>query len=227
MRLAFTQVALGQKVPMNKGWNLRENAIYDKTELNGGNVGLLPAYCEPVPLCCLDIDALEIARPILKEIGIEPETIDATRCRSGRTDSLKLFFSLPEGSKPLTTQVIRSNDKVIFELRCATTKGKTVCDVIPPSKHPGGTTYFWDGLRDLNDTTEIPQTLLDYWLRLIRAEEAKREPPQCERLSTGQREYPIDDTLLRELLTYISSDTDYDSWRKILMSIAHTKAPGK
>ena len=227
MRIAYTEVAPGQKVPMHKGWNLRENAIFSKAELTEGNVGLLPAYCEPVPLCCLDIDDLEAARPTLKEIEINPETIDAARCKSGRPNSLKLFFKLPEGCKPLTTQVIRTKDKVTFELRCATTKGKTVCDVIPPSIHPSGTTYSWDGTRDLNDLTVIPEGLLFFWLGLIEAEKFKKDAPEGARLSTGQREYPIDDTLLKELLSYISSDTDYDSWRKILMSIAHTKAPSK
>ena len=175
MRLAFTQVALGQKVPMNKGWNLKENAIYDRAELNGGNVAVLLAYCEPVPLCCLDIDDLEKAKPILQSMDIDPETYDAVRSRSGRPNSLKIFFKLTGGCEPLPTQVIRAKNHVIFELRCATTKGKTVCDVIPPSRHPGGTTYEWDDERELTDVTVIPQKLFYYWVGIINAEKQKNQ----------------------------------------------------
>jgi hypothetical protein len=225
MRIAYTEVAKGQKVPMHKGWNLRENAIFNKAELTEGNVGLLPAYCEPVPLCCLDIDDLEKARPILKGIGIDPETIDAARCKSGRPNSLKIFFSLPSGCKPLTTQVIKSNDKVIFELRCATTKGKTVCDVIPTSKHPSGTTYQWDGPRDEYSVTQIHEGLLYYWLGLIEAEKAEKKARENERLSNQQYDDSIDNTLLTELLGHISSDCDYHLWIEIIFAIRSSGLP--
>ena len=219
MRIAYTEVAKGQKVPMKKGWNLRENAIYDEAELNGGNVGLLPAYCEPVPLCSLDIDYLPGAKPILEKIGIDPDNIDAVRIKSGRLHSLKLIFKLPKGLKPLITQVISEGDRVLFECRCATTRGKTVCEVIPPSTHPGGTNYIWDGSRDLHDITEIPQDLLYYWLGLIEAEKAKKKARENARLSNHQYEDSVDNTLLTELLGHISSDCDYHLWIEILFAI--------
>jgi hypothetical protein len=225
IRLAYTPVAEGQKVPTTKGWNLKENAIYNRAELNGGNVGLLPAYCEPVPLCCLDIDDLAGSKTILSEIGIDPETIDATRCKSGRPNSLKLFFKLPEGCEPLSTQVIRIALKVICEFRCATTKGKTVCDVIPPSKHPSGTHYIWDGIRDLDDVTEIPKPLLDYWLGLIEAGKAKKQTTESARLLTSQYDNSIDDALLTELLSFIGSDSDYHLWIEILFAIQSSGLP--
>jgi len=222
MRLAFTQIAPGQKIPTNKGWNLRENAIYDKSKLNGGNVGLLLAYCDPVPLCSLDIDYLPGAKPILSKIGIDPETIDAAKIKSGREHSLKLIFKLPQGSEPLRTQVISEGSKVLFELRCATTKGRTVCEVIPPSKHPSGSTYCWDGIRDLDSVTEIPKELLNYWLSRIEAEKAKKQAAVRSTLSNSQGQEPVDDSLLRDLLSSISSDCDYHTWIEILFAIKST-----
>ena len=225
MRIAFTQVADGQKVPMNKGWNLKENAIYDRAELNGGNVAVLLAYCEPVPLCCLDIDDLEKAKPILQRMDIDPETHDAVRSRSGRPNSLKIFFKLPQGCEPLPTQVIRAKNHVIFELRCATTKGKTVCDVIPPSRHPGGTTYEWDDERELTDVTVIPQKLFYYWVGIINAEKQKNQVREKSKLLASQYDNSIDETLITDLLGYISPDCDYHTWVEILFAIQSSGLP--
>ena len=224
-RIAYTEVARGQKVPMHKGWNLRENAIYDRAELNGGNVAVLLAYCEPVPLCCLDIDDLEKAKPILQGMDIDPETYDAVRSRSGRPNSLKIFFKLPEGCEPLTTQVIRDKDNVIFELRCATTKGKTVCDVIPPSRHPGGTTYEWDDERELSDVTVIPEGLLYYWVGMINAEKEKKQVREKSKLLASQYDSSVDETLITDLLGYISPDCDYHTWIEILFAIQSSGLP--
>ena len=225
MRIAYTQVADGQKVPMNKGWNLKENAIYDRAELNGGNVAVLLAYCEPVPLCCLDIDDLEKAKPILQGMDIDPETYDAVRSRSGRPNSLKIFFKLPEGCEPLTTQVIRDKDNVIFELRCATTKGKTVCDVIPPSRHPSGTTYEWDDERELTDVTVIPEGLFYYWQGMINAEKEKKQVREKSKLLASQYDSSVDETLITDLLGYISPDCDYHTWIEILFAIQSNGLP--
>lgn len=225
MKIAYTQVADGQKVPMNKGWNLKENAIYDRAELNGGNVAVLLAYCEPVPLCCLDIDDLEKAKPILQSMDIDPETYDAVRSRSGRPNSLKIYFKLPEDCEPLTTQVIRDKDNVIFELRCATTKGKTVCDVIPPSRHPGGTTYEWDDERELTDVTVIPEGLFYYWVGMINAEKQKKQVREKSKLLASQYDSSVDETLITDLLGYISPDCDYHTWIEILFAIQSSGLP--
>jgi len=84
------------------------------------------------------------------------ETIDAARIESGRPNSLKLLFKLPNGSPALKTIQIKKENKVVFELRCANAKGLTVCEVIPPSIHPLGTTYTWTN-RDLDNLTVIPE----------------------------------------------------------------------
>lgn len=225
MKLAYTQVKAGQKIPMTKGWNQSENAIYDKAELKGGNCGLLLAYCEE-PLCSLDVDDLEKAKPMLKGIGIDPETIDAARIESGRPNSLKLLFKLPNGSPALKTIQIKKENKVVFELRCANAKGLTVCEVIPPSIHPLGTTYTWTN-RDLDNLTVIPEELFYYWLCDLEAQKDAKIPRPLAGVSNSREEHEIGDQLLSELLSFIPSDTGYDEWRKLLMSIAYTKAPSQ
>ena len=225
MRLAYTQVKARQKIPMTKGWNLIENAIWNKEELNGGNHGLLLAYCE-TPLCSLDIDDLRKANPMLKGIGIDPETLDAARMESGRTNSLKLLFKLPEGFEPLQTVQRKENDKVVFELRCANAKGRSVCEVIPPSIHPTGTTYTWTN-RDLDNLTVIPDKLLYYWLGDLETQKDAKLPPVNTAVSHPKEEHEINDDLLKELLSRVPPDCGYDAWRKLLMAIAYTKAPSK
>lgn len=227
MTNAFIPIKKGTKKPLLANWNLKENAVTapgDAHKLAGHDLAIAHAYSDPATMC-LDIDDLEKAKPILKDIGIDPQTIDAARCKSGRTNSLKIFFSLPDGCDPVPTQVIKSRDDVIFELRCATAKGKTVCDVIPPSKHPSGTTYSWDGSRDLRNITEIPEKLLHYWLCLIEAEKAEKKARENARLSNQQYDDAIDNTLLTELLGHISSDCDYHLWIEIIFAIRSSGFP--
>jgi hypothetical protein len=216
---AYVQMLNRSKKPLAKEWNKRESAIYDKSQLAGGNVGIALAFCNPV-LCSLDIDHLPSAKPTLNEINIDPQTIDATRIKSGRENSLKLLFKL---EKPLKTVVIKADGRVSFELRCANSTGTTVCEVIPPSIHPSGSNYVWDGLRDLDDVTEIPESLLDYWHALLEAEKRKKQAPVRELFPVYQDESPRQVTLLRDQLAHVSPDCTYEQWRDVVFAILSTR----
>jgi len=208
----------GSKIPAIKNWNKPEASICDKSQLAGGNVGLALAFCNPV-LCSLDIDHLPSAKPILDEIGIDPQTLDATRIKSGRENSLKLLFKL---EKPLKTVVIKADDKVAFELRCANSTGNTVCEVIPPSIHPSGSNYVWDGLRDLDDVTEIPEAVLHYWNTQLEAENERKHATVREFSREFVCDSPREEALLRKLLSYIDPNCDRTTWLEVIFSILST-----
>jgi hypothetical protein len=218
---AYLPIRRGSKKPAVKGWNKPEAAIYDKSQLHGGNIGLALAYCNPV-LCSLDIDHLPSAKPTLENIGLNPEEIDATRIKSGRENSLKLLFKLPGEVTPLKTVVIKDGNRVSFELRSANSAGNTVCEVIPPSVHPSGSTYCWDGIRDLDSVTEIPKELLNYWLSRIKAEKAKKHATVRASLSDFACDSPRDEALLRKLLSYINPNCDRATWLEVIFSTLST-----
>ena len=214
---AYIPMQRGSKVPAIKSWNKPEASTYDKSEIHG-NLGLALAFCKPV-LCSLDVDHLPSAKPTLNEIGIDLETIDAVRIKSGRENSLKLLFKL---SAPLKTVVIKDGDRVSFELRCANSTGNTVCEVIPPSIHPSGTTYIWDGLRDLDDVTEIPEALLNYWHSMLCAENSKKHATVRARSFDFACDSPRDEALLRKLLSYINPNCDRATWLEVIFSALST-----
>jgi len=216
---AYIPMQRGSKIPAIKNWNKPDASIYDKSQLAEGNVGIALAFCNPV-LCSLDIDHLPSAKPTLNEIGIDPEAIDATRIKSGRENSLKLLFKL---EKPLKTVVIKADDRVSFELRCANSTGNTVCEVIPPSVHPSGSTYCWDGIRDLDSVTEIPKELLNYWLSRIKAEKAKKHAAVRARSYDFACDSPRDEALLRKLLSYINPNCDRATWLEVIFSTLSTE----
>ena len=98
MTYAYVPIGLGSKKPLLPNWNLKENCVTNKTDshkLEGNNIGIAHAYCEP-PTCCLDIDNVELSLPSLKALGFDPEAAETTTFKSGRPNSLKLLFLLEE-----------------------------------------------------------------------------------------------------------------------------------
>lgn len=173
--LALVGIPYGQKAPATSGWNLRENCITDSSKaahLQGGNIGLAHAYCAPVPTCAIDIDNYTTAKPWLETHGIDLRELlleeNAVVILSGKKYSLKLLYKLPVGTTPMvSTKINGPDDRVSLEFRCATIGGKTVQDVLPPSKHPSGTEYQWVGRGNPLSLPEIPESLIALWHKLI------------------------------------------------------------
>jgi hypothetical protein len=139
--LCLVAIPRGMKGPITAGWNLRENGITNVEQLHllsDSNVGLAHAYSEPYPTCAVDFDDLMKAKNWFQKNSIEIERYthadDAVHIISGKPNRLKLLFRLKAGLIP--SQVIKEDAKTILEFRCATRKGLTVQDVLPPSTHP-------------------------------------------------------------------------------------------
>ena len=173
---ALVSIPYGEKGPKGKGWNTRENAIRDiegATQING-NVGLAHLYCSPYVTAALDIDDLTLARTYLRMHGIDLDDLldaqDAVQISSGRLNRAKLLYRLPFDSKPMETKQISDpvSKDMVLELRCASSNGKTVQDLLPPSIHPEtGIEYKWAGKGDWRDVPFIPEVLLNLWSDLL------------------------------------------------------------
>ena len=226
--LSYVPIPFGQKGPITPGWNQPESCINDATEAHrlSGNVGIAHAYCK-TPTCAVDIDDGKEALRFLAAKGIALKSVLTQSCPavmcSGRPNSLKAIYRLPEGVSPLLTKTVKVNGKIILEFRCATADGKTVQDVIPPSIHPSGTKYRWlQG--SLESLTELPKELLDLWQELIEADQAKSQAQQKTKTvwHAPAPLTPREIAILKDQLTYIDPNCDYETWRNVVFAILST-----
>ena len=232
---ALVPIPLGQKGPTTSGWNLRQNCVTDPSEaahLQGGNIGIAHAFCEPVPTCAIDIDNYKTAKPWLETHGIDLKGLllaeNAVVISSGKKYSLKLLYRLPAGTAPMvSTKINGPDDRVALEFRCATREGKTVQDVIPPSRHPSGTEYQWVGRGNPLRLPEIPEFLLTLWHKLIYKRAGVASRKFAPGLIREQRlESPRQIAIIKEALSHINADCSYEVWRNIVWAILSTNWTG-
>ncbi len=219
-----------EKAPCTPGWNLSENCIFDVdgcAALVGGNVGLAHAYCTPTSTCALDIDHYRRAKHWLATYGIDLyahlNAVGAVVLRSGKRQSLKIFFRLPVGVPPLESKKITGTDgKSVLEFRCATRDGKTVQDLLPPSMHPEGRAYEWIGDGDPVNIPEIPAKLLELWQLLI-VNGSRVASRKFDSKSRHQREEtPRQVAIVVAALGHINANCQYEMWRNIVWAILST-----
>jgi putative DNA primase/helicase len=229
--ISLVSMPYGEKGPVDDGWNLRDNCIFDASQaylLNGKNVGIAHAYCTPAPTCAIDIDNYKIAKLWLASHGVDLDVFinapDSVVIWSGKKNSLKILYQLSTGSLPLASKKINGPDgKSAIEFRCASKSGRTVQDVLPPSLHPDGHQYKWVGNGNPLQLSEIPSGLLTVWLTLISnasrvALRTRNSQPQHHLRQESAREI----ALIRDALNYINADCPYEIWRNIIWAIQST-----
>ncbi|MES9868080.1 MAG: bifunctional DNA primase/polymerase [Sedimenticola sp.] len=128
----------GSKGPATTGWNKPENAVTRAEQVpTHHGVGLLHAQSGSM---ALDIDDWGNAVTKLQEHGIDLNQLyqapDAVIIDSGNPGHGKLLYRMPHGVI-LPTKKITEGRTTLYELRCATTNGLSVQDVLPPTIHPG------------------------------------------------------------------------------------------
>jgi len=166
---SLVPIPAGTKGPRTPGWNLKENALKDQTQLPPGfGIGLGHAYSGTM---ALDIDNWQIASTMLADCGVNLQELydapDAVVINSGKPGHGKLLYRMPLGIA-LPSKKILQGKITVYELRCATANGLTVQDVLPPSIHPETRQpYQWDGRGNWTRLPELPMALLDLWQEML------------------------------------------------------------
>jgi Protein of unknown function (DUF3987)/Bifunctional DNA primase/polymerase, N-terminal/Primase C terminal 2 (PriCT-2) len=203
----------GTKGPRTPGWNLKQNALRSQTELpQGYGIGLAHAYSGTM---ALDLDDWTMAVDVLKQHGIDLQALydapDAVIVDSGRSGHGKLLYAMPFGLA-LPSKKISIGGTTVYELRCATTSGVTVQDVLPPSIHPQTMQpYRWAGRGHWMRLPTIPTELLDLWQSML-AQDTERT------IHTGET-IPASWAEITDALEYISPDLPHDDWVTIGMAL--------
>ena len=204
------------KGPTHTGWNTKEGCLAAGATLPPEwGVGLCHAYSGTM---ALDIDEWEHASAYFKERGIDLTQLfsapDAVAIDSGNPGHGKLIFAMPFGialpSKKITYDTA-DGKRAMFELRCGTKDGLTVQDVLPPSRHPSGTTYRWAGSGNWQRLPQLPMPILELWQDLI-GNDSERKIPNGTNTTASWDE-------LRSATLYLSPNCDRKTWIEVGMAL--------
>ena len=228
--LALVPIPKGQKAPTTKGWNLPEHAVTQTSaadRLIECNIGLAHAYCKPNPTCAIDVDQYQHAKAWLASHDVSLDHLlhkeDAVVLHSGKPQSIKLLYRLPEDAIALETkQILSPESSTSLEFRCATRCGKTVQDVLPPSIHPSGRVYKWVGKGNPLCMPVLPPALYELWLGLIRNDTATLNRSRHTVCRDQREESPRQVATIRNALRHIDADCEYEKWRNIVWAVLST-----
>lgn len=224
---SFVSIPLGKKGPSHAGWNRLENVISKLDQisrLSRMNIGLAHAYCTPNPTCSIDIDDAIQAADWLSDRGVNLSDLqsspDSVGISSGKENSLKLIYRLPDGIRALASKAItgKAGDTAL-EFRSATKDGRTVQCVLPPSIHPSGSQYRWVGAGSILNLPTLPDRLLQIWLELLKSKESH---PRSTHVSISNPETPRQIAILKQQLEFIDADCSYEGYRNVIWGIAST-----
>ena len=201
----------GGKGPNHPGWNTKDACITSSSDIPPDyGAGLGHAYSGT---CAIDIDDLFVTSMVFAERGLNLQDYldapDAVQINSGRPGSGKLLYRLAD---PLPSKKIVLLKKTVFEFRSGTSNGMTVQDLLPPSRHPSGTTYQWAGRGDWHHLPELPLPILFWWHELLTAQEPTAKTP-----STVTGGVPLDQAA--SMLTRLDADCTRDEWRNYGMAL--------
>lgn len=207
---AICGIDRGKKGPEYHGWNTKPIAEDAADGLDGA--GLLHVQSGT---CALDLDNLTAARAWLAERGVDVDALlaadDSVQISSGRPNRAKLLYAM---KRPLRTFKPKGSG---LELRCATSEGLSVQDVLPPSVHKDTKKpYIWAGgiLSDWHTLPSIPAALLAIW-RGLAVEDS--EPVKTEQIDKAKP--VIDMSKLKRAAFAHSPDAEYDEWLKVGMQL--------
>lgn len=204
---SLVPIPMGTKGPRAPGWNQRAAALRTATDLPPGyGVGLAHAYSGTM---ALDIDDWAMALPELAAHGIDLQALydapDAVVIHSGKAGHGKLIYSMPFGAALPSKKIVR-NEITVYELRCATSSGTTVQDVLPPSIHPETQRpYTWAGRGHWSRPPVIPQALLTAWTDML-------DQDKDRSITVAGAGVPASWDEVQQALNHISPDCSREDW---------------
>lgn len=204
----------GSKGPNHAGWNTEAACIDAAGEVpEGMGAGLAHAFSNT---CAIDLDDLFMAQMMFAERGIDLQALldapDAVQVVSGRPGSGKLLYRL---DTPLPSKKLNIGIKTILEFRGATADGLTVQDVLPPSRHPSGTTYTWAGSGSWQALPPLPAGILAWWQELLVVPD---HTPKGDPTDVNWEE-------VKDALQKIPASIAHDPWLAVIMALNSTKHP--
>lgn len=142
----------GKKAPIYARWEQTPIPAHRVSDDKG--LGLLHVQSRTASV---DVDDLEQAHHWLETRGIDLGALldhdGAVRIISGKQNRAKLIYRLPNERDPLPTKKITDRKgRVLLELRCASSTGSSLQDVLPPTIHPETKQpYTWGGNGSFED----------------------------------------------------------------------------
>ena len=206
---SLVPIPAGTKGPRTPGWNKKESALRSQSDLLPGyGIGLAHAYSGTM---AFDIDNWEAT--VAQGIDLQAlyDAPDAVIIESGKAGHGKLLYKMPFGLA-LPSKKILVGGVTAYELRCATSNGLTVQDVLPPSIHPDTRQpYRWAGRGHWERLPTIPQFLLDLWQGFLEKEKDRI-------LSTGDALNASWEEI-RSAVEHISPDCSREEWVQVGMAL--------
>ncbi len=223
---AAQYVALGWKLcpiePGTKGPKLKDwpNKPIEPSRLREGQgVGLIHTLSGT---CAIDLDQVDQSSYWLDAKGIDLNDLlaadDAVQITSGKQNSGKLLYRLPDGVAPLGTKKIELAGKSGIEFRCAPVNGNGIQDVLPPTVHPDThKCYEWAGAGDFEQLPPLPDSILALWKNML--DDAPNQKAYASKFASNGGIEVVSDAVIEDLrsaLKYLCSDP-----RDVWVSVCH------
>lgn len=210
----LTPIPYGSKGPTMANWNQPGSWLTDVSVLpRQFNIGLLHAFSGT---CAIDLDDIPVATDLFAQAGIDLDQLlsdsSAVTIESGNANHGKLLYAMPFGLTLPSKRLLGPKGNVALELRCGTSAGTTVQDVIPPSVHPvTGQQYRWGGKGRWDRLSTIPMPLLDFWMAQLSVQE-----PQRTSVTSAEWGDVVD------ALDQIPPSVGREEWLNVGMALHHT-----
>ena len=157
----------GTKAPQYPSWE--QNPIAPHRIPANRGLGLLHVQSRTV---AIDLDDLEQATHWFDVEGIDLRALldddDALQVVSGKPNRAKLIYRLPVECAPLGTKKVKDGSgRMLIEMRCASSTGSSLQDVLPPTIHPETKQpYKWGGNGDYTRLSVLPDSVIKLWQSL-------------------------------------------------------------